>query len=351
MPFVLYIYNMKTLLLLLALTLFSHTVYAGPKKAIFAFYNVENLFDTIDDPHVNDAEYLPSADKKWNTFKYLIKLKNLSKVISSLNEDQLPTVIGFCEVENKEVLQDLAKTELLKTGKYEVIHRNSPDARGIDVAAMYRKDKFTLLEYHYYPISYEDDGKISKTREILHIKGIVFGKDTVHLFYNHWPSRIGGEVESSHKRKTAAEKVKEKTDSLYTKNKNVKIIIMGDLNDHPTDENVNTVLGAKKQSTSPTNPTDQLINLLYEEHEEKKGTHSYKNEWGVLDNIIVSSGLLNAKKGARTKNESACIFKQDWLLYTNKNGDQSPSRSFLGDKFHEDGYSDHLPIYLVVTSK
>ena len=335
--------------LLLTLALLTHSAFAGgPKKAIFAFYNVENLFDTIDDPKVDDKEFLPTAEKKWNTQKYQIKLKNISKVISSINEKNLPVVIGFCEVENKEVLTDLSQTELLKSGKYEVVHRNSPDARGIDVAAMYQKDKFKLIEYHYYPISYEEDGKISKTREILHIKGIVFGKDTVHLFYNHWPSRVGGEEESKHKRKKAAEKVKEKTDSLYSVNKNSKIIIMGDLNDHPTDENVNTVLGAKKQEIGSS---ATLFNLLYEEHEEKKGTHSYKNEWGVLDNIIVSTGLLNAKKGARTKNENACIFKQDWMIYTNKNGDQSPSRSFSGAKFHEDGYSDHLPIYVIVTNK
>jgi len=336
--------------LLIALTLLSHSVYAGgPKKAIFAFYNIENLFDTIDDPHINDNEFLPTAEKKWNTHKYQIKLKNISKVISSMNEKNLPVVIGFCEVENKEVLNDLSQTELLKSGKYEVVHRNSPDARGIDVAAMYQKDKFKLIEYHYYPISYEEDGKTSKTREILHIKGVVFGKDTVHLFYNHWPSRVGGEEESKHKRKKAAEKVKEKTDSLYQINSDTKIIIMGDLNDHPTDENVEKVLGAVSQNS--TVERFYLINLLYEEHQEKKGTHSYKNEWGVLDNIIVSPGLLNAKKGARTKNENACIFKQDWMIYTNKNGDQSPARSFSGPKFHEDGYSDHLPIYITVTSK
>jgi endonuclease/exonuclease/phosphatase family metal-dependent hydrolase len=350
MNFVLYLCTMKKYLYLILFTLFTHVVIAGgPKKAVFAFYNVENLFDTIDDPHINDNEYLPTADKKWNSFKYKTKLSNLSKVIASIDEKNMPIVIGFCEVENKEVLQDLAATEKLKEAKYEVIHRHSPDARGIDVAAMYRKDKFKLIEYHYYPISYEEDGKNSKTREILHIKGVVFGKDTVHLFYNHWPSRIGGEEESKHKRKAAAEKVKQKTDSLFKINSNTKIIIMGDLNDHPTDENVEKVLGAANQNG--TEEKKQLINLLYEEHLDKKGTHSYKNEWGVLDNIIVSAGILNTKKGARTKNELACIFKQDWLLYTNKNGEQSPSRSFSGDKFHENGYSDHLPVYITVMSK
>lgn len=338
------------LFLLLAFALVTQAAFAGgPKKAVFAFYNVENLFDTIDDPHINDNEYLPTADKKWNTYKYKTKLANLSRVIASVSEDNFPVVIGFCEVENKEVLTDLASTEKLKKANYEIIHRNSPDARGIDVAAMYRKDKFKLIEHHYYPISYDSDSNVSKTREILHIKGVVFGKDTVHLFYNHWPSRVGGEEESKHKRKAAAEKVKQKTDSLFKINSNTKIIIMGDLNDHPTDENVEKVLGAFNEKS--TVEKMYLINLLYEEHLDKKGTHSYKNEWGVLDNIIVSSGLLHAKKGARTKNENACIFKQDWMLYTNKNGDQSPSRSFSGDKFHENGYSDHLPVYITVMSK
>lgn len=332
----------------LALTLFSHSVIAGgPKKALFAFYNVENLFDTIDDKHINDNEYLPTAEKKWDTKKYTLKLNNLSKVISSLSTEQLPWVLGLCEIENKEVIADLIKTDKLKNAKYEIIHRNSPDARGIDVAAIYRKDKFTLLEYHYYPLSFHADSAIAKTREILHVKGIIFGKDTVHLFYNHWPSRMGGEEKSAPKRKAAAEKLKSKVDSLFAINPNTKIIIMGDFNDHPTDANVKDVLSAKKENSEKAN----LYNLLYEEHEAKTGSYSYKNEWGVLDNVIVSNALLNSKKGARTKNENAVIFRADWMIYTNKNGDQSPARSFSGSKFHEDGYSDHLPVYLIVTNK
>lgn len=338
--------------LILFTTLLTITLAAqakGPKKAIFAFYNVENLFDTIDDKHINDNEYLPSADKKWDSKKYNIKLNNLSKVISSISPNDLPWLVGLCEVENKTVVQDLINTDLLRKGKYEIVHRNSPDGRGIDVAAIYRKDKFKLLEYHYYPISYNQDSTIAETREILHVKGVIYGKDTVHVFYNHWPSRMGGEEKSAPKRKAAAQKLKSKVDSLYNVDAYAKIIIMGDFNDHPTDENVEKVLGAHKENA----PVERkyLFNLLYEEHEAKTGSYCYKNVWGVLDNLIVSPAMINPKKGARTKNENAKILKEDWMLYTDKKGNQSPSRSYSGPNFHETGYSDHLPIYLIITNK
>lgn len=339
---------MRKLLLITTLLTFSLAVQAkGPKKAVFAFYNVENLFDTIDDKHINDNEYLPTSDKKWDTKKYTIKLNNLSKVISAISPTDLPWLVGLCEVENKTVVQDLVNTDLLKKGKYEIVHRDSPDGRGIDVAAIYRKDKFKLLEFHYYPISFHQDSSFAETREILHLKGVIYGKDTVHVFYNHWPSRMGGEEKSAPKRKSAAEKLKSKVDSLYKVNINTKIVIMGDFNDYPVNENVNSVLGAKRENSETSN----LYNLLYEEHILKMGSYNYKNEWGVLDNLIVSASLLQPKKGARTKNENAKILKEDWMLYTDKKGNQSPSRSYSGPNFHETGYSDHLPIYLIITNK
>lgn len=333
-----------------ALFLSGFTIFVPKKKKqefVVAFYNVENLFDTIDDPLTDDSEFLPTAESKWNTEKYTIKLNNLAKVISSLKENSFPDVIGLCEIENRSVLESLTKTELLKNAGYEIIHSNSPDARGIDVAALYRKEKFTLITSRYLPVKFEKNPD-EKTRDILYIKGIACKKDTLHLYFNHWPSRRSGQEESEHKRVTAAMTLRKHADSIQSKDVCAKIIIAGDMNDHPNDRSLFEIINALKYTEKQH---ARFFNLFYEEHEDSLGTHYFKGEWGVLDNIIVSGNLLSDAKGIHCKEEDAKIFKPDWILYTDKSGKKTgPAKSYVGKNFHSDGYSDHLPVILTLTS-
>jgi len=335
------------ILLLIALSAFKIFVPKNKKpEFVVAFYNVENLFDTIDDPLINDNEFLPSAENKWNSEKFNIKLNNLAKVISSLKENSFPDVIGLCEIENKSVLESLIKTDLLEKAGYEIIHQNSPDLRGIDVAALYRKDKFRLISSRFLKVEFSEKPE-DKTRDILYIKGIALKKDTLHFYFNHWPSRRGGQEESEGKRITAAMVVRKHSDSIQLINPVSKIIIMGDLNDHPGNISVKEIINAVKYEYQNA---DGFYNLLYDEHEDSLGTHFFKGQWGVLDNIIISSALLNDKKGIHCKPEDAKIFKPDWILYTDKNGKKAgPAKSYAGKTFHRDGYSDHLPVILTLT--
>ncbi|MFZ5552041.1 MAG: endonuclease/exonuclease/phosphatase family protein [Bacteroidota bacterium] len=335
----------KFLLTLPVLVLLGFTIYQPKKKQkqlLIAFYNVENLFDTIDDPLTDDKEFLPASENKWNTEKFNTKINNLSKVISSLQPGSFPDVIGLCEIENKRVLEALAGSEWLKKAGYGIIHHDSPDPRGIDVAALFRKKSFVLVDYRYLHVSFEKTPD-EKTRDILYIKGITSKKDTLHFYFNHWPSRRSGEKESEHKRLDAAKALKKHADSIQLKNPSAQIIIMGDLNDHPDNKSVNEIAGAK-----PLNEKNaRFYNLLYNDHLDSLGTHYFKGKWGVLDNIIVSSALINNETGWKCSENDAVIFKPDWILYSDKNGKKAgPAKSYVGNKFFPDGYSDHLPVFL-----
>ncbi len=308
------------------------------------FYNVENLFDTIDDPTKNDADFLPNGKKQWTAERYAIKINNLTKVITALGNNG-PDVLGLCEVENKEVVLDLVNSTNLKKLKYKVIHYNSPDARGIDVAAIYKESKFRLLHSNHFPVNFKDN-PTKKTREILYVKGIVGTKDTLHIFFNHWPSRRGGQEKSEVNRIAAATVLRGKIDSLQKLNSAVKIIIMGDFNDYPNNKSLTEIVKADSINNCEKG---NLFNLMYSKHKNGEGTYYYKGDWGVLDNIIVSSSLLCSK--AAKKHTKAFIYKEDWILYENKSGVKSPSRSYSGPNFHKEGFSDHLPVYLELKIK
>jgi predicted extracellular nuclease len=308
------------------------------KSYLVGFYNVENLFDTLDDPHKNDNQFLPTSKKKWTTDRYFKKLNDLSEVIYSIDSTNLPIVFGLSEVENFNVVQDLINTNRLSSSEYKILHKESPDFRGIDVAVIFQPKKFNLIHKEWIRFQLPNKEKPS-TRDIVYVKGNILKKDTIHFFFCHWPSRYGGTEKSIPYRAKAASQLRNKVDSLYALNKNAKIIIMGDLNDHPEDESVRDILKAKKENSD-------LINLMWQFKEKNEGTHFYKGHWGVLDHMIISNGLHSAKKGLKTDANSAFIHKPDFVLYTNKkSGIKSPSRTYGGKNYYG-GYSDHLPIYL-----
>jgi predicted extracellular nuclease len=328
--------------LLISLTFISATCDSNspkPSNSTFfqiAFYNVENLFDTINDPLINDEDFLPESKKEWNSKKYYEKLKNLAAVIDSLKPGLLgPEIVGLCEVENKIVVEDLINQTNLKWNSYKIVHFDSPDARGIDVACLYNSSLLSLKSSRKISVINDLDTNF-KTRDILFCEFIhKSSKNIFYVYVNHWSSRSGGEVESSHKRELCALYLKRDLEKNIPDYQNQSIIIIGDMNDYPTNKSNYEVLGAKEPSN-----LDYLTNLMYNKHMNKEGTYFYKGEWGVIDNIIVSKSVL---KYASENN--AVIYIKDWLLYTNSKGEKSPSRSYSVDKYYS-GFSDHLPVYL-----
>lgn len=303
------------------------------------FYNVENLFDTVDDTLTLDDEFLPDSAKQWTQERYQKKLTDLAKVLTSISVDDLPELVGLCEVENRQVVEDLFRTDSLGKVKFNVIHEESPDARGIDVALAYDADVLQEL-YHEkirYSFSFEPE---TTTRDILYVK-LLSGNDTIHVFVNHWPSRRGGQEASEPKRLKAATVLRTKIDSVLLKDRNAKIVAMGDFNDYPNNRSMTEVMNCEPGAKQ------MLTNLTYGFHQNGLGTYNYRGEWGMLDQFIVSDGLLLAKEGYAVNDSSATVYKEDWLLYFPENGEPSPNRTYGGSNYYG-GYSDHLPIRLIL---
>jgi predicted extracellular nuclease len=317
-----------------------------PKKNLMvAFYNVENLFDTIDNPNKIDNEFLPNGKKEWNSIRYWDKVDKLAQVLSSLSDQKLPDIIGLCEIENQAVVEDLAKSPALKKAKYTIVHYESPDARGIDVALLVAKKKQKVLYTRPILVHLPQDKRF-KTRDILYVK--VYNKqakDTVHIFVNHWPSRRGGMKKSAHKRKAAALALKTVTDSLQNQNPKVNIIIMGDFNDETDNESIMQVLNALPPIENPKNNKPTLTNLAFELDSKGKGSYyySYKKQWNMLDQIIISNHMLQPSASIRALSTQQQIFQADWLLYTSKSGVKSPARTY--GRSYYGGYSDHFAVF------
>ena len=305
-------------------------------------YNVENLFDTVDDPKIPDEEFLPASEKKWDNDKYQKKLADISKVISEVNLKELPEVVGLVEVENQTVLEDLVKSGKLNGQNYAIIHEESPDYRGIDVALIYRKDAFKEIMHEVLPVNFPDDPEF-KTRDILHVTGKMRNK-TVHLFVNHWPSRIGGDEKTEPKRVLAASVLKKRVDQILALDPKARIIIMGDMNDEPANKSLKEILGAAMPGTG-----SPLVNLMMPDDAAGKGTYFYSGNWNMLDNLVVSEAVLKGK-GMQVEGQKGYIFSNDWMIYTNKNGDKTPNRSYVGNKY-VGGVSDHFPVYFKMIVK
>ncbi|HLN72506.1 MAG: endonuclease/exonuclease/phosphatase family protein [Methylococcaceae bacterium] len=299
-------------------------------------YNVENLFDTADDPKIPDEEFLPQSEKKWTGERYQKKLDDLAKVIAGVNPSDYPEIIGLVEIENQTVLEDLIHTAALKSHPYGIIHEESPDYRGIDVALLYRKDAFKEEWHETLPVVFAEDTAF-KTRDILHVVGKV-KNNTVHVFVNHWPSRIGGDDKTEPKRVMAASVLKSKVDELMAADANARVIIMGDMNDEPANKSLQETLGAKSPDSG-----SKLVNLMMPDDQNGLGTYFYSGNWNMLDNIVVSKAMISGKK-VKVENNKGEIYRSDWMIFTNKNGDKTPNRTYVGNKY-TGGVSDHFPVY------
>jgi len=304
------------------------------------FYNCENFFDIYDDPKINDNQFLPQSKNSWTSERYSTKVKNISHVIFATDSINLPDVVGLAEIENKNILDDLANCPLLKKADYKTVHYESSDDRGIDVALFYNPKKVKVLASR--PIPVVSSG--NKMREILYVKALTFNTDTLNIFVNHWKSRSGGVAETQPKRILYASVLKKFTDSLFTKNPAANILIMGDFNDEPGDISVLNTLGALPPAEKAE--AKKLYNLCYNFYKAKQGSYYYSGDkkWNMIDQMILSGNLFAAQKNKlHYVNGSAEIFRKNWMLYKSSSGEMLPSKTFSGTTYHA-GYSDHLPI-------
>jgi len=313
------------------------------RAARIMFYNCENLYDCINDTLKNDEEFLPEGSRYWSKGKYYEKLNHISKVITAIGGWSPPELVGLCEIENLKVLHDLTRNSALYPFEYKIIHQESPDNRGIDVALLYQTKKYTPIENKFIAIHFPNEPK-KHTRDILYSKGILNKTDTLHIFVNHWPSRMGGELESEEFRFFVASVLKSKTDSIFATNSNPNIIIMGDFNDEPINKSIAVVLGIKNNAVKIDD--DQLYNLTaISGISQNIGTHKYQGNWAVLDQFFISGNLLSPKSKLFTTTHDFTLFNADFLL--EKDGNYlgvKPFRTFSGYKYIG-GYSDHLPIF------
>ena len=332
---------------LFVMLLISFSFAQKPHKVVF--YNVENLFDTINDPEVRDDEFTPDGVKKWNSAKYNKKISNLERVffdIASIDKNY-PAVIGLAEIENRTVLEDIIATAKLSPANYRIVHYDSPERRGVDVAFFYRPDVFKL----------EGDEAVTtvipgrpdfKTRDILTMWGTI-ENEPFFFMVAHWPSRLGGKERSEYLRMAVGAQMRSIADSVLTANPATKVVVMGDFNDDPTDKSVAESLGAK------TRKKDLEAGDLYNPYgvmlKAGLGTLAYGDAWNIFDNIVVSENLVNGDKGdiqllkANGSKYDGNIFKQHYMVQKEGQYKGYPLRTYVGNNF-QGGYSDHFPVYI-----
>lgn len=339
----------KLFALLLLLLLPLAQSYAQGKKQVrltVAFYNLENLFDTIKGEN-NDADFLPDGKNQWTPEKYQQKLHNMAYAISQIGSQRGPDIIGICEVENRGVLEDLLKQPELAQAGYSIVHFDSPDKRGIDCALFYRPAYYQLLNAQPHPVTLVGEEYI-KTRDVLEVNGLLLG-EPVSILVAHWPSRVGGEQQSLKRRLQAAQVMRSVTDSLLSANPANKVILMGDFNDDPTSPSV--IQGLKsKNSPEGLAPTD-LYNPMAALYSSGRGTLAYRDVWNLFDNLVVSGNLIggdSTKLHLQQDKKTGFygrIFNADFLTQQTGHYKGYPFRTFSSGRF-QGGYSDHYPVYL-----
>ena len=348
----------------LALMLVAVSAYAGgPKRYVLGFYNVENLFDTYHDEGKNDYEFLPDGKNKWTDAKYEKKLHNIATVIKAMAEENktFHTVLGLSEIENRHVLEDLVSQPEIEAANYQIVHYDGPDRRGVDVALLYRPEHFTVEESQSIPfdfnstaITFSMDKEAQdyfRTRDILMVRGKLDGE--MFAFYvAHLPSRIGGKGQDLRSR--GAEIIYDHALKLMKEYPGIKIMVMGDMNDNPTDESMTTFMHGK-ESVSEVGPYDffsPFISMLKAGY----GSLAYRGTWNIYDIILVNEAMVNAPKGQLSiqpivkKQYYGRIFSQPFMVQQEGQYKGTPFRTFSSGTFIG-GYSDHYPTYIIVSNK
>lgn len=306
-------------------------------------YNVENLFDCRHDSLKQDTEFLPGSVRNWTYSRFQDKLDKIGKVILAAGKEQVPDLVGLCEVENDFCLKSLTRYSSLREAGYKYVMTSSPDERGIDVALLYQPASFRLLTSQKIHIPSDSLG-MRPTRDILYASGRVASGDTLDVFVCHLPSRVGGAQKTDSYRLWVARRVRQAADSVMAKRQNPRLIIMGDFNDYPDGKSLQE--GLRVSVLDENLEPGALYNLM---ENQPDGTYRYKGEWGVLDQMVVNGGLLQPDARTRTSKEKAAILRFPFLLEEdNVYGGDTPFRTYKGMKYHG-GYSDHLPVLLELT--
>lgn len=343
---------MRKLFLLIFALLLAGAVQAQNQKARVygvAFYNLENLFDTINNNGSYDHEFSPQGSRQWNGKKYWSKINNLAMAISNMTTQTTPmgpAIIGVSEIENKGVLDDLVKAPAIKKWMLQVVHHDSPDRRGVDVGLLYNPRMFRVLDVTNHTLTIPSNPRF-RTRDQMCVTGIL-GSDTVSVIVNHWPSRLGGQEQSSYLREAAAELSKHIADSLWNIRPNQGVIIMGDLNDDPNDKSCAKVLGAKRDAKGVE--PHGFYNPWWKKLDEGIGTLAYKSQWNLFDQIIVSGTLLEANNPGGLNYWRAQVNNFDFLKDTKGSRQGYPLRTYSAGVFL-DGFSDHFPTEIFLVRK
>ena len=342
---------MARLKLLLFFILFGMYILSNAQDKKFkihtlAFYNLENLFDTINNPNKLD-EYSPIMELKSNPSEaYKQKIHNMARVIADIgyaDTQNTPSIIGVCELENKMVLENVVNDSLLRPKDYGIIHYESSDSRGIDVALLYQKKIFTPLNTSSHELKIYDDQSQKRvyTRDQLLVSGKL-EDDLIHIIVNHWPSRRGGEARSRPKRIAAAKLSKHLIDSLQVIDPYAKIFIMGDLNDNPNNASVKDVLKPKADKTKMR--LKDLYNPFADFYNNGLGTTAYRDTWSLFDQIMMTAPILE-KAYTSFRFYKAGIYNKQYLIYQKGQYKGYPYRSWSNGSF-SNGFSDHFPVYL-----
>ena len=307
-----------------------------PNYYTIAFYNLENLFDTLNDAHTLDDDFTEDAPKNWNETRFRKKISNLGKVISNIGKDKYgfpPVLLGVAEVENSTVLDALVQSKSLCEKGYSYVHFDSPDERGIDTALLYRKNYVEILSKKAHTLYITNElGERDYTRDILHVK-VTLKAQPLHILINHWPSRRQGTEETSHKRIAAASKNLEIIAAIISEDVNARIIIMGDFNDNPQSESVQ-----KLTSENFYNPMEVLLSNT-------EGSLNYQETWNLFDQIIISHNFLQGNPN-HFQFVSAHIYNPKNIKERKEKYQHLPLRTFVGSKYLG-GFSDHFPVFSI----
>lgn len=310
------------------------------KQYTIAFYNIENLFDTINDPMSDDDDFLPTSRKRWTKKRYYNKLRKIGSVISKIgndDSDQAPVIVGLAEVENKLVLSDLISSENLRDKDYSYVHYNSSDERGIDVALLYKDGIFEVEHSDTFSVYLEnEEGLRDYTRDILLVQGKLNG-ETISIIVNHWSSRREGEKETEHKRIAAAEKVNSIINTIKEDHPSMKIIVMGDFNDNPNNESMELI---EKESS--------LFNPFKTVWSRDVGSLNHNFQWNLFDQILFSTNFFDNNNSSLSFDEADVFDIKSLTQYHGKYKGQ-PFRTYVGKKY-KGGYSDHFPVYISLKS-
>ncbi len=315
------------------------------QEARIVFYNVENLCDTKDDSLTRDEEFLPEGDKHWTNERFRRKIVHIYQTLVALGDGEMPAVIGLCEIENRDVLNRLLYDTPLNRLDYRIIHRESPDARGMDVALLYRRDLFEPDSSAWLRVPLA--GK-ETTREILMVEGRLWGDTPVCIYVNHWPSRFSGAGSSNPKRLAAASMLAASIKGQLQDHPAANIIAVGDFNDEPRDESIQAINKILRNEMADTGFA--MVNLSVKTSmTDIGGTIKHQGAWGVFDQVLVSRTLFNGTNGCRLISKETEVYLEAFLLeedltYTG----MKPYRTYAGPAWR-DGFSDHLPVSILIS--